>query len=459
MRSSPLIVSLALSLAPMWACGGDNDDPRRADSDASDATDSADTSDPADLTDALPDDASDALAGDATSDTLEDGSSGGATVKVLYDETIQMALGLSGFIDVEVPDGVVSMAVTIIGQPATYYGLASWVGPDELQLVKPGWTSTSEGQQGLCVSCVNRISLSESVFAALAPNNPAAHVAAGRHTVSLFGYKPPTVVSGAGTCGDGICHNADQYNCTRDCRSSPAGGPVRVIVHAKLADAGVLPDDGVLDLNLHFTGAQGLTAEKARTDANFQGIIDSMRTIYAQAGVSLGTLTYRDIDPAFKVIEAIDGEGNDLEALFATSEGNPEALNLFFVDSIAAGQFGGFGVILGISGGIPGPPLAQGTRRSGVAIAIKPVQGAPADVDTTMAHETGHFLGLFHTSEQAFFGPQIHDPLPDTPENDASYLMFNTGSGNKLSPSQGVVMRSSPWVKQANPTKPAGGTP
>jgi hypothetical protein len=83
-----------------------------------------------------------------------------------------------------------------------------------------------------------------------------------------------------------------------------------------------------------------------------------------------------------------------------------------------------------------------------VAIALKPVEGAPAGVATTMAHEVGHFLGLFHTSEQSFFGSQaIHDPLPDTSENDDSWLMFNTGAGSRLSPQQGAVMRLNPWVR------------
>jgi hypothetical protein len=30
-----------------------------------------------------------------------------------------------------------------------------------------------------------------------------------------------------------------------------------------------------------------------------------------------------------------------------------------------------------------------------------------------MAHESGHFLGLYHTTER---GGGTHDPLPDTPE-------------------------------------------
>jgi len=369
-----------------------------------------------------------------------------SSVELLLDEDSSMSFGLSKIFSVEVPANVVSVTISVIGDDAVYYGLADWTGPDAFSLVTKGWVNTDEGQGGLCLSCNDRISLSSGAFAALAPNNPAAQVTAGPHTFSLFGYKPPAVVDNGGSCGDGICTQNDQFQCTRDCRSTSATGPARVLVHAKMAAAG-LPATGVLDLNLHFTGAQGLSAESAKSDAKFQSQIESMRTIYSQVGLDLGTITYRDIDSGYRVIETLDGEGSDLQAMFSESDGNPNALNLFFVDELSASAFGGFGVILGIAGGIPGPPLVQGSSRSGVAIAIKPIPGAPADIDTTMAHETGHFLGLFHTSEQAFFGPQIHDPLPDTPENDESYLMFNTGSGNKLSEWQGRVMRSNPWVR------------
>lgn len=384
----------------------------------------------------------------ATPDTQVPETTGptAARVETLLDTEIQLTLGVSSSIDVEVPAGVVSMTISVIGDGGTYYGLADWVGPGAFELVTTGWVNSEEGQGGLCLSCPNRIALSGGAFASLAPNNPASRVEAGTHTFSLFGYVPPEVVQTQGRCGDGQCNFIDQFQCAQDCQVSPAFGPARVIVHAKVGDEG-LPATGVLDLNLHFTGAQGLTAESARTDPSFQGMLDSMRTIYGQVGLSLGEITYRDIDSGYRTIESLDGPTSDLQAMFSESDGNPNALNLFFVDELSAGAFGGFGVILGIAGGIPGPPLTQGSPRSGVAIAIKPIQGAPAGIDTTMAHEVGHFLGLFHTSEQAFFGPQIHDPLPDTPENDETFLMFNTGAGNKLSEWQGRVMRSNPWVR------------
>ena len=41
---------------------------------------------------------------------------------------------------------------------------------------------------------------------------------------------------------------------------------------------------------------------------------------------------------------------------------------------------------------------------------------APETLGQTIAHEGGHFLGLFHTTEAK---GTSHDPLPDTPECDA----------------------------------------
>jgi hypothetical protein len=60
-----------------------------------------------------------------------------------------------------------------------------------------------------------------------------------------------------------------------------------------------------------------------------------------------------------------------------------------------------------------------------------------------MGHESGHFLGLYHTTELAFQG--VNDQLPDTPEGQSSNtnLMFPTVTAGdaSLSVDQGWVMR------------------
>lgn len=69
--------------------------------------------------------------------------------------------------------------------------------------------------------------------------------------------------------------------------------------------------------------------------------------------------------------------------------------------------------VFGIAGGIPGPPVPSG--RSAVAISVLEAQGADgrfsfeeeALLAETMAHEVGHYLGLFHPLEI----PQGNDPV------------------------------------------------
>ena len=76
----------------------------------------------------------------------------------------------------------------------------------------------------------------------------------------------------------------------------------------------------------------------------------------------------------------------------------------------------------------------------------------------TCAHEIGHYLGLYHTSERD--GRQ-HDPIADTAEcgegaitcPDGGNIMFWTGGGarSRLTAGQGVVMRRHPLVAAAAP--------
>jgi hypothetical protein len=348
---------------------------------------------------------------------------------VLVVDELPVELGPNGSnpVTFEVPEGVVSLAVVVEGDPGTSYVLSEWTQAQGGPLVEGNWQTTDQNFPALCSVCTNRVVGSESVFAALAPNNERPDVAAGTHTVRIYGYE----VQGFQV-------------------APAAGSTVRLTVWAKVLP--VPPMDGVIDFHLHFTGA-GWTAESAQGDVAFQTYLDDVRDIYEQVGLEIGRVTYRDIDPSFRVIEGFQGAGNDLEALFSLSQGNDEGdVNVFFVGELRqGGPLGNFGVVLGIAGGIPGPPLLQGSARSGVAVAVDSHTSsqlpAPGDIANTWAHEVGHFLGLSHTSEQALFGPQLHDPIADTPENDDSWLMHNSAAGRNLSRTQGMVMRANPWIR------------
>ncbi|MBI3185839.1 MAG: hypothetical protein HYZ28_27190 [Myxococcales bacterium] len=177
---------------------------------------------------------------------------------------------------------------------------------------------------------------------------------------------------------------------------------------------------GKLNVNFWFAGLS-VNASNAPGDPKLQEAIAEIKRIYATSGVTVGTISYFDVPAAqaanFAVIDTIDGKDSELRHLFELSAGAPNtALNFFMVKEIKGGGFGY--TILGIAGGIPGIPFVQGTNASGVAVTALNLSQSPASVARTMAHEGGHWLGLWHTSEQS---GQLHDPLSDTPECPASY--------------------------------------
>ncbi|MFZ9890209.1 MAG: M43 family zinc metalloprotease, partial [Myxococcota bacterium] len=102
-----------------------------------------------------------------------------------------------------------------------------------------------------------------------------------------------------------------------------------------------------------------------------------------------------------------------------------------------------------LSSSLPGPPWVGHTPRSGVALAL----GVASDDERAarvLAHELGHFLGLFHTQENNLQGaPTIYDAISDTPEGTGgrtNLMHFLVDTNEDLTKGQVAIMRQSPWL-------------
>lgn len=145
---------------------------------------------------------------------------------------------------------------------------------------------------------------------------------------------------------------------------------------------------------------------------------------------------------------------------------SPQAMNIFFISDFTEPG------ILGMAAGIPGPNGVLETWGSGMMVAVDThLDGSGEILDTqlmgeTMAHEVGHQLGLFHTTEAEGGG----DPLADTPEcttdmdldgdgeltaeecqdaDGANFMFWTAGSfrQNEVSATQAEVLYYSPIAR------------
>lgn len=251
--------------------------------------------------------------------------------------------------------------------------------------------------------------------------------------------------------------------------ASPDGGPRDVSVYTIVKDK--MGEE--LDVNVWIVAIPDYSGEN---DASLRKMLSEFDRLIKTAGVSLGDIKINVLSgPDAERLTILDintdanfnGQPDDLDELFKfSSQVDNDYLNLFLVRSMGAS-------VIGYAGGIPGPPLLQGTAHSGVAISTFGGLSTMSQADlvlqgATMAHEVGHYLGLFHTTEKSGNG---FDPLSDTPECDRGVydtdgdgavsaaecssadgpnLMFWSAASypqEELTPAQSLVMRLFPAVR------------
>jgi hypothetical protein len=196
-----------------------------------------------------------------------------------------------------------------------------------------------------------------------------------------------------------------------------------------------------LDVNFYIVGAVtnpagvALTAASAANDARVQRMVFTLTSLYAVAGITIGTPKFFDVTAAQRstyehIVVSGDSSGQgpceQLDQMFVISSANPGVtMNLFLVSDLVDTSATGNDTLVGIDGTIPGLSSFSGTVHSGAAVSLADLyagicttggtlnlRGCGADeVAYIAAHETGHFLGLFHTSEM---NGDLVDPLDDT---------------------------------------------
>ena len=217
--------------------------------------------------------------------------------------------------------------------------------------------------------------------------------------------------------------------------------------------------NATVDIGIYLV-TNSFTAATATANPGMQRMVATLGTIYGRAGLT-ANVTFYDVPASAKTKFATGvssdrtGPCEELNQMFTLSLPGKNELNFFFVDEILqqVDSTSNNTSIVGIDGTIPGPASFGGTVHSGAVVNASNIGagicGSAVDVigcgsDRTAyiaAHEGGHFLGLYHTTES--FG-SFFDPLTDTGQCQCNVC---------------ASAASRPKCVQNNPSLPAGQAP
>lgn len=173
-----------------------------------------------------------------------------------------------------------------------------------------------------------------------------------------------------------------------------------------------------VDLHLVFVGVSGdvpgLDALAAVDNDALNATLERVDALWADLGLAVGVVTYEDFAGDVATYASVDGTA-ELGGLLRTATSDDPQVTVFLVQGITDDDGA---PLLAWSGGPPGAAAVGGTSKSGVVLTVSSLVDTGAGVDTDaeahlLAHEVGHFLGLYHPIEPDGSG---HDPLSDTPE-------------------------------------------
>ena len=173
-----------------------------------------------------------------------------------------------------------------------------------------------------------------------------------------------------------------------------------------------------LSLDVWLVGEQPISAEQASRDPHIQRVVATAEAALADAALTFDRIRFHDLPDAPPSWSPLLSR-LDLEAMMAAvpqpsgDRAQVLAVPVFVVDGFGGDYTAGGGSLAGITAGIP-IGLPGGDAGSGVVISSRQLGSELGDqiVGIVLAHELGHALGLYHTTELT---GGLADPLDDTP--------------------------------------------
>jgi hypothetical protein len=192
-----------------------------------------------------------------------------------------------------------------------------------------------------------------------------------------------------------------------------------------------------LDLDQHPCGSafgDTLDAQSAQSAAFFQDdFLGMLRTVFAQGGVSLGTMSYEDLrdHPELDGLDVADAAS--LLALGAHDGG----INVFFVRTLRPVGLQAFGPN-------PGPAGIAGTHASGVIVGVDTLcYRSWTQLARLTAHELARYMGLFDNIEL----DGHTDPIADSDTSSTNLMFYSELGGTGLSDGQRQILSRSPVLR------------
>ena len=195
---------------------------------------------------------------------------------------------------------------------------------------------------------------------------------------------------------------------------------ITVLLKTAASPAAPISASGKVDLAFYLLTEEwdGQPDPAAAAKAALAPMLSSFGSIYASAGISLGNVNVYNLPASVKAkfngaVNADDSSPSGDLAQLLTNALPGNQMNLFLVDRIPSSSNPSGTTTVGLDGTIPGPATFGGTVQSGAIVSVVDLAAAPSRVAYIAAHETGHFLGLYHTTEA---DGTWFDPLTGTPQ-------------------------------------------